>query len=278
MAGRRGDDRATDDLYEVIVVRHGTREARRSEVFLNYGQYGEPDGPFVVDYYLWILRSRSTTILVDTGFARGPAEARGRTVLVEPAEVYRQLGVETDEPYPVVITHAHYDHIGNVGLFPRSTVVISGAELDFWTSPVAGKPLIAHFTESDEVTALVRAEEEGRLRRFSGSTEIAPGVVVTEVGGHTPGQSMVTVPTTEGVVLLTSDAVHFTEELDRDMPFISVTDLPALYQGLQLVRDLVGEGAVDHVLTGHDAAVLDRLEPYRPELSGTAGVIGKLAT
>lgn len=262
--------------YEVLVVRHGTREARRSEVFLNYAQYGEPDAPFTVDYYLWVLRSRTHTVVVDTGFGRGPAEARGRTVLLDAADAYRQLGVDTTQPHPVVVTHAHYDHIGNVDLFPRSPVSISAAEMDFWTSPMAGKPLIAHFAEADEVAALVRVEADGRLRRFSGSVEPAPGVVVTEVGGHTPGQSMVTVTTSEGVVLLTSDAVHFTEELERDMPFVSVTDLPAMYAGLQRVRDLITAGAVDHVLTGHDAGVLDRLEPVSPALTGVAGVIGRL--
>jgi glyoxylase-like metal-dependent hydrolase (beta-lactamase superfamily II) len=264
------------DRYEVIVVRHGTRLARRSEVFLDHARYEEPDGPFRVDYHLWVLRSATTTVLVDTGFARGPAEARGRTVLVEPADAYRRLGVDTDGRHPLVVTHAHYDHIGNVGLFPRATVVLSAAELDFWTSPLAGRPLIGHFTEPDEVAVLARAEQEGRLCRFSGSTEVAPGVVVTEVGGHTPGQCMVTVPTSAGVVLLTSDVVHFTEELDRDMPFAFVTDLPATYRALQTVRDLVAGGAVDHVLTGHDAGLLERLEPYSPELAGVAGVIGRL--
>lgn len=276
MAVNAEEDKSTEDLYEVIVVRHGTRQTRRSDVFLNFHQYHEPDGPFTVDYYLWVLRSRTTTVVVDTGFARGPAQARGRTVLVEPAHAYRGLGVDTSRLHPLVVTHAHYDHIGNVGLFSCSPVVISAAELEFWTSPMATKPLIAHFAESDEVAALEQIEREGRLRRFSGTTEVAPGVVVTEVGGHTPGQSIVTVRTSEGVVLLTSDAVHFTEELDRDMPFISVADLPATYQALQTVRDLVAGGAVDLVLTGHDAAVLDTLQPYSPALRGIAGVIGKL--
>jgi glyoxylase-like metal-dependent hydrolase (beta-lactamase superfamily II) len=100
--------------------------------------------------------------------------------------------------------------------------------------------------------------------------------VVTEVGGHTPGQCMVTVPTSDGVVLLTSDAVHFTEELARDRPFVSVTDLPATYQALQTVRDLADRGAVDRIITGHDTQELDRLEPHSPELQGIAGTIGRL--
>lgn len=258
------------------MVRHGTREGRRSEVFLNYAQYGEPDGRFVVDYYLWVLRSRTRTVLVDTGFARGPAEARGRQVLVDPAEAYRRIGVDTDAELGIVVTHAHYDHIGNVDLFPRATVVVSAAEIDFWSTPVSRKPLIGHFTETDEVATLTRVEAEGRLRRFSGTVEAAPGVLVTEVGGHTPGQSMVTVPTSAGTVLLTSDAVHFSEELERDMPFVAVTDLPDMYRGLQAVRDLVAAGEVDHVVTGHTPGVLDDLEPWNDELAGVAGVIGRL--
>jgi glyoxylase-like metal-dependent hydrolase (beta-lactamase superfamily II) len=245
-------------------------------VFLNYEVYDEPDGPFTVDYYLWIVRSRTTTLLVDTGFARGPAEARGRTVLIDPAEAYRRLGVDTRRPHPVVITHAHYNHIGNLGVFPASPVVVSGTELDFWATPLATKPLIGHFAEPGELAVITEATRQGRVRRFSGTYEVAPGVIVTEVGGHTPGQCMVTVPTSEGVVLLTSDAVHFAEELVRDMPFVSITDLPATYQALQTVRELAARGAVDHVVTGHDASELDHVEPYSADLAGIAGVIGRL--
>jgi glyoxylase-like metal-dependent hydrolase (beta-lactamase superfamily II) len=158
------------DLYEVVVVRHGTREARRSDVFLNYAQYGEPDGPFVLDYYLWVVRSRTRTVLVDTGFARGAAEARGRQVLVDPAEAYRRLDVDTDSDLSVVVTHGHYDHIGNLGLFPNAAVFASAAEIDFWASPVSRKPLLGHFTETEELAEFERIDAEGRLCRFSGTT------------------------------------------------------------------------------------------------------------
>lgn len=265
-----------DEQYEVVVVRHGTRSARRSDVFLNYGQYGEPDAPFTVDYYLWIVRSRSTTVLVDTGFARGPAESRGRQVLIDPVEAYAALGVAASDAPTVVVTHAHYDHVGNVGHFPRSRIVMSAAELAFWSDPVARKPLIGHFSEPDEIAELQRADAEGRVQAFTDTVEVAPGVRVTEVGGHTPGQCMVTVPTAVGTVLLTSDAVHFTEELERDMPFVSVTDLPGMYAGLEMVRSLRDTGAVDHVVTGHTAGLLDTLEPWSEDLRGVAGVLGRL--
>jgi glyoxylase-like metal-dependent hydrolase (beta-lactamase superfamily II) len=263
------------ELYEIVVVKHGTRAARRREVFLNYDIYDEPDGPFTVDYYLWVVRNQTTTILVDTGFARGPAEARGRTVLIDPAEAYRKIGVDTHRPQPLVITHAHYDHIGNLDLFPRAPLIISRTELEFWTTPIAAKPLIGHFTERDELSEMSRAADAGRVCAFSGTYEVAPGVILTEVGGHTPGQCMVSVPTSDGVVLLTSDAVHFREELERDRPFVSVTDLPAAYQALQHVRDLLAQGGVDRIVTGHDPQELAQLEPYSRDLEGVAGVIGR---
>lgn len=277
MLGPGSGGRGTGDLYEVVVVRHGTHTTQRSDVYLNHHLYGEPDGPHTVDYYLWVVRNERRTVIVDTGFAQAPAAARGRTVLLAPAGVYRALGIDAGQPHQVVLTHAHSDHIGNLGLFPHSPVLISKAELDFWKSDLATKPLIATFTEPGELENLRTLEREGRLTTFGDSTEVAPGIDVIKVGGHTPGQSMVRVATKDGVVLLTSDAVHFQEELDRDMPFISVTDLPGMYAGFQRVRDMVADGEVDVVVPGHDASALDKVEPLGGPLAGNAGVIGRVA-
>ena len=35
----------TGSQHEVLIVRYGTRTTTRSDVFLNYHAYGEPDGP-----------------------------------------------------------------------------------------------------------------------------------------------------------------------------------------------------------------------------------------
>jgi glyoxylase-like metal-dependent hydrolase (beta-lactamase superfamily II) len=264
------------ELFEVIIVRHGTRITQRSDVYLNHRFYDEPDGEQTVDYYLWVVRNEYRTFIVDTGFSKEQAIARERTILVEPADAYRHLGIDTTEPHTVILTHAHYDHIGNVGLFPNSPVVMSAAEYEFWATDMARKRLIAHFTEAKELENLGVLETEGRLETFAGSRELAPGIDVVEVGGHTPGQCMVRVATSDGVVLLASDAVHFREELDKDMPFISVTDLPASYAALQTVRDLVAGGYVDIVIPGHDPSVLDGLEPLAGQLAGNAAIVGRI--
>jgi glyoxylase-like metal-dependent hydrolase (beta-lactamase superfamily II) len=253
-----------------VVVRHGTRSTLRSDVFLNYSFYGEDDAPFRLDYFLWVLRRGDETIVVDTGYSEAGALARGREILIDPVEALRRLGIEPGSGVPVVVTHAHYDHIGNLPAFASSEIHIARAELDFWTSDIANRPLFSHFGDPSEIDELRRAESEGRLRPFSGSATIADGVELIEVGGHTPGQAMVSVATSEGTVLIASDAAHFVEELERDMPFVSMADVPQSYRVLERIRLT----DASHVLTGHDAGTLDGLEPLGEPLPGLAGVIG----
>lgn len=262
----------TQRPWEIVVVRHGTRATRRSEVFLNYSFYGEPDGPFTLDYFLWVLRRGDEAIVVDTGYSAAGAASRGREVLIDPLDALRRLGVDPAAGVPVVVTHAHYDHIGNLPAFRASEVHIAQAEMDFWTSEIATRPLFSHFGDPEEVDELRRIEAEGRLRPFTGRTAIADGVELVEVGGHTPGQAMVVVETAVGRVLIASDAAHFVEELERDMPFVSMADVPQSYRVLDEIRrtDAV------QVLTGHDAGTLDGLEPLGAPLPGLAAVIGRL--
>ncbi|MFC7404604.1 N-acyl homoserine lactonase family protein [Georgenia alba] len=246
-----------DGTYEIAVVRHGTAPTTRREVYLNHHLYGEDDGPNPTDYYLWVIRNEARTVLVDTGFSAAAAARRGKQVLVPPAAAYEALGVDLAAPHQLIVTHCHYDHIGNVDLLPSAQIVISRTERDFWFSPMAQKLLIGYFAEEDELAALRRAEDEGRMRAFVGHAEVAPGIDLLEVGGHTPGQSVVLVETPAGRVLLASDAVHFRREMDEDMPFAAVTDLPGLYKGLDLARDYREDGV--RVITGHDPAELDEL-------------------
>ena len=162
---------------------------------------------------------------MDTGFGEEAGRKRGRTLLLHPVEALSQLGVDPAAVDHVIVTHGHYDHIGNLGLFPNARIHMAEAEYRFWTSPTAGHVQFAFYSEAGEVDQLRRAEAEGRLELFSGETAPGPGLRLVEVGGHTPGQAIVYVHTSDGEVLLASDAVHFYEELERDMPFTAISDL-----------------------------------------------------
>jgi glyoxylase-like metal-dependent hydrolase (beta-lactamase superfamily II) len=252
--------------YEVLAVRYGTRSTSASQVYLNWFVYGEPDFPLEMDYFFWLVRGAGRVILVDTGFAPAAGDRRGRTTIVPPVEALRRLGVQPAAVDTVVVTHGHYDHTGNVSAFPGADVVMSGRELDFWAGPYASRAQFAHSAERPEIEHLVRLDGEGLLRRVSGRAEVAPGVTVREVGGHTPGQLVAEVDAERNPVVLTSDAVHYYEELERDRPFVVVADLAGMYAAF----DTVGELAATHgtaLVAGHDPLVMQRFPPA----DGSAG-------
>lgn len=262
--------------YEVVAVRYGTRRTVRSEVFLNYGLYGEPDGPIGMDYFFWVVRNDQRTVVVDTGFSRTGAAARGRTLLVDPPEAFSALGVRPEDAPTVVVTHAHYDHIGNLGHFHRSPVVVAQAELDFWSGRHAGRMQFHHLAEDDELRALADAVREGRAIPFEERHQVADGIDVVRVGGHTPGQAIVRVHTADGHVLLASDAVHYYEEYERDMPFISAANLVDMYAAYDTIRAMIAGGEVAHLVTGHDPGTFDRF-PIDAGALLEAAVIGRVA-
>ena len=96
------------------------------------------------------------------------------------------------------------------------------------------------------------------------------GITAITVGGHSPGQQVLTVPTVSGKVVLTSDAVHFYEELELERPFAVIADLEEMYRAYDLLRELDREpGTV--LVPGHDPEVQERFDAVEgDDASGVA--------
>lgn len=259
--------------YEVHAVRYGTRIAPRSGVFLNYGIYEQPDDQIGMDYFFWIVRNADRVVLVDIGYDPAVGQRRGRTLLIDPVEALQRLGIAPQEVAQVVVTHAHYDHIGNLRHLPNAEVVVARAEFDFWTGPYGGRTQFATSAEADEIRQLAEVDKQGRATLFSRSHLVAPGIEVLKVGGHTPGQSIVTVYTAAGQVILASDAIHYYEEYERDWPFTFVADLKAMYEGFDLVREMLADPGRS-LVAGHDPDVSARFSGLGTELDGLAVRVG----
>ena len=165
----------------------------------------------------------------------------------------------------VVLTHLHYDHTGNVDFFPDAELLVAARELDFWLGPLARRAQFAHAVEAAELGHVLAAADAGRVRRLEGGEEIAEGVHVVFLGGHSPGQIALGIDGRAGWTVLASDAAHFYEELERDRPFGVVADLAEMYEAYDTLRELTWPGS--HFVPGHDAEVMARYPP----VEGPAG-------
>jgi glyoxylase-like metal-dependent hydrolase (beta-lactamase superfamily II) len=260
-------------LYEVAAVRYGTLHATRSHFFHRYESYGEPDGPMEMAYYFWVLTGGGRTILVDTGFDPQVGARRGRTCDREPLDALADLDVDPEDVDTIVVSHLHYDHIGNLAAFPRAELVVPRKELEFWTGPFADRHQFVAHVEPEEIARLAEAHRSGRVRLVDGTEQIQDGITAIVVGGHSPGQQVTVVATAGGDVVLTSDAVHFYEELEADRPFGVVADLELMYGAYDLVRELgKAPGAV--IVPGHDPAVMARFSNVRDQTGALAVRIG----
>jgi glyoxylase-like metal-dependent hydrolase (beta-lactamase superfamily II) len=235
---------------------------QRSEAFYRYAVYGEEDGPLTIDYFFWVLRSDEEVILLDTGFDPAAGKRRGRTLLVEPLAALAGLDIAPDDVSQIIVSHCHYDHIGNLARFPDAAIVIERAELDFWTGPMARRAQFAEPTEPSELAYLEAAAAAGRVRCLDGGGRIADGIEVLAVGGHCPGQLVTLVGPPSACTVLASDALHFYEEMDRDMPFAILSDLAATYTAYETLRSLERAGGA--IVAGHDPAVPGRFATSAP--------------
>jgi glyoxylase-like metal-dependent hydrolase (beta-lactamase superfamily II) len=256
--------------YRVVAVKYAERKARRPEHFVG----GDPhDEPMDMDYFVWaIVANRpdgpARTWVVDTGFDQLDAERRNRTIVRPVSEALALVGVDAATASDVVLTHLHYDHVGGFRQFPAARFHLQDAEMFYATGRHMTHHAIAHAYTADHVADLVHLVYDGRVVFHDGDAEIAPGIWLHRVGGHTMGLQVVRVATDIGWLVLASDASHYYENMESGRPFPIVHDLGAMLEGHRRCRQLASSPA--YVVPGHDPKVFDRYPAAAAGLEGIA--------
>lgn len=254
--------------YKVYAVKYAHHARKASENFIG----GDPhDGPMPLDYFVWAIVGETHSFIVDTGFDETEAKKRGRTITRSPAEGLKAIGIAPESVSDVVITHMHYDHAGNHGLFPNATYHLQDSEMAYCTGRCMCHPALSQPFAVDDVTAMVRRVFEGQVRFHDGASELALGVSVHRVGGHTAGLQVVRVRTRRGWLVLASDASHFYANMDQGRPFPIVYNVADMLEGHRAVKALAGPDG--DVIPGHDPMVLER---YPAAASGLEGWVMRL--
>ena len=251
--------------YEVHALRYATREGRRRNNFLG----GDPhDAPMPMDYYVWLIRGDGRTVVVDTGFGAEVAAKRGRTLLRRPAEALALMGADAATVKDVVITHLHYDHVGTFDDFAAARFHLQDDEMAYATGRHMRHRQFNHGYEVDEVVGMVRMVYKDRVVFHKGEAELAPGLSVHRIGGHTHGLQCVRVHTARGWVVLASDASHYYEHFEKRRVFTTMFNVGEAVDGYQTLLRLAD--SPDHVVPGHDPLVMNRYPSPQAALAGIA--------
>ena len=251
--------------WEAYAIRYARHDRPASDNFLGGDAH---DVAMPLDYFVWAVVGPEKTYVVDTGFGIEEARARKRELIRSPAEGLKELGIEPAKVEDVILTHMHYDHAGNLDLFPNATFHIQDREMQFCTGrSMCHRPLGHSFAPKD-VAGMVYRLFQGRVAFHDGDDELAPGLSLHFVGGHTMGLQSVRVMTRRGAVVLASDASHLYAHFEDGRAFPTVYNVADMLEGHRRLKRLAASPR--HIVPGHDPLVMKRYPAAKPGLEGVA--------
>ncbi len=221
-----------------------------------------------LDFYVWLVRGNGRLVVVDLGFNAATAKARQRELIRNPVDGLRLLEVDAATVPDVVLTHLHYDHVGNCELFPKANFHLQDKEMAYATGRHMAQACFGQAYGVEDVVGLVRAAYKGRVAFHDGDEEIGPGLSLHHIGGHTMGLQAVRVWTKRGWVVLASDAAHLYANMEEQRPFPIVYHVGEMIEGWRRLQQLADSPR--HIIPGHDPLVLRRYPPPAPQLEGIA--------
>jgi glyoxylase-like metal-dependent hydrolase (beta-lactamase superfamily II) len=124
-------------------------------------------------------------------------------------------GYKPEQIDEIYITHMHADHVGGLMdktalAFPNATLRIDKADTDYWLSEANLKaaPEGAKGFFQGAMASANPYVAAGKLKTFSGPTELVPGVRAIPAYGHTPGHTVYAVESKGEKLMLWGDLMH----------------------------------------------------------------------
>jgi N-acyl homoserine lactone hydrolase len=208
--------------------------------------------PLVIPHTMFVLVG-SLTVVVDTSF-----ESPEAVKAAYPQDIWREDGehplalmgeleLGPEQVDIVVCTHLHYDHCGCNELFPSARVVVQRRELEYALEPTSKLMEREFFSPAGGYTPPFAAD---RLELVDGDLELATGLSLVTLPGHTPGSQGVLVDTAGDALALAGDLVMVEENFAQEVPVGLHTSVDDWYVSLSKLK-----GLTDRVVPSHDMRV-----------------------
>jgi N-acyl homoserine lactone hydrolase len=213
------------------------------------------------DWLMWDAGLPAAIGAEPEGLSNGPFHLMVDSTLIEQLA---QLNLKPEDITHVGISHAHFDHIGNVNLFQKATLLIQAAEYEFLANP---KEARAFHMEPDLMSFFLQGDGTKQVRVLKGDADIFGDGTVKAVSlpGHTPGHMALQIELSEtGTVFLSGDQWHFTENHSNNgvpvFNFDRADTLASSHRLKGLLKSTDGKLIIQHEVK--DNAVLPALPEY----------------
>ena len=212
-----------------------------------------------VPHIIWVIEGGAKLVVVDAGpaapdivsreFARNLVREAGE----EPGPALKNAGIDPSEVEILIATHLHWDHCGNFSLFPNADIYVQRGELAF-----AVAPLDIFLSTYDAAVLNMNPKWSASVSKFrflDGDFDLAPGMRLVSLPGHTPGLQGLLISTRKGKYCIASDTVNIMENWENKIPPGIHVNLEDCYRSFRKIAKMA-----DHVLPSHDMQVLERSE------------------
>jgi glyoxylase-like metal-dependent hydrolase (beta-lactamase superfamily II) len=241
---------ATGQQYSIQAIRYANSPGfPAGELVIGAPKDEKVDIAFVV----WLIRGGGHNILFDSGFHREKWNKYFPvTDFLRPDEAVKLAGVNPEGVTDIVISHAHWDHMGGIDLFPKAAVWIQKEEFRYYTGEAWQSGGKHGGIDPDDVQQLVKLNTEGRLRLVDGDdVEILPGIRVYTGARHTYASQYVRVEGNPSFVLASDNCYLYRNLAERKASAtFSEADQSANITNQERMIELAG--SADRVVPGHD--------------------------
>ena len=239
--------------YSIQAIRYATSpDVAVSELVMG-GPANLKDEKIEIALVVWLIQGGGHTILFDSGFHRETfLKDFPMKGYLRPDEAVKLAGVQPDAVTDIVISHAHWDHMGGIDLFPKAQVWIQKEEYRYYTLD-AWQPGGDHGgIDPEDVKQLVQLNTEGRLHLVDGdNVEIFPGIRAYTGARHTYASQYLRVDGHPAFVLA-SDNVYLYRNLSSHLASATFSDADHAANIANQSRMIELAGSADRILPGHD--------------------------